>query len=75
MPTPPFSQDRRDWLTEISSLFAKKSKDVAVTTPKTGLNVAFPKACDSVTTISTCNSRDNGSSNDQAVGNRPGRLG
>jgi len=29
MPTPPFSQDRRDWLTEVSGLFASKKKPIA----------------------------------------------
>ncbi len=29
MPTPPFSQDRRDWLSEVSGLFASKKKPVA----------------------------------------------
>jgi hypothetical protein len=72
MPTPPFSQDRRDWLTEISSLFSqKKSKDAS--SQRNKLNLGLPTACDSVTTISTFNSRDDASTKDQAVGNRPRR--
>jgi hypothetical protein len=78
MPTPPFSQDRRDWLTEIFGLFTKKNKgkDTAKSAHPAKLNVALPKGCESVTTISPCNSRDDGASaKDQAMGYRPGRLG
>ena len=70
MPTPPFSQDRRDWLTEISALFAK-GRDLK----KGKLTVGLPKACDSVTTISTFGSRDDVASKDQTMGDRPRRLG
>jgi len=70
MPTPPFSQDRRDWLTEISSLFEKR-KDKSK-----GLNSRIPKGCESVTTISTCNSRDDGASaKDQAMVDGSRRTG
>lgn len=75
MPTPPFCQSRRDILTEISGLFAKKSKtkDTARTPKSIG---TLPKGCESATTISTCNSsHDGASAKDQAMGVRPGRLG
>jgi hypothetical protein len=73
MPTPPFSQNRRDWLQEISGLFAKKSKE---TTSRAGiLTVANPKAFESVTTICTVNSKDDASAKDQAMADRPRRLG
>jgi hypothetical protein len=67
MPTPPFSQDRRDWLTEISSLFSQKKKSTGTSTTNHRLDNRISGACDSVTTISTFNSRDNGSSKDQAM--------
>ena len=64
MPTPPFSQDRRDWLFE-------KRKDKSK-----GLDSRIPKACESVTTISTCNSRDDGASaKDQAMVDGSRRTG
>jgi hypothetical protein len=81
MPTPPFSQDRRDWLTEISGLFttkktgSKESNATKATSSRAKLNVALPKAFDSVTTISTFGSIDHGSAKDQAMGDRPRRLG
>jgi hypothetical protein len=80
MPTPPFSQDRRDWLTEISGLFGAKKKNQTAnkevkTISKNRLDVKIPKACDSVTTISTFASGDHGPAKDQAMGDRPGRLG
>lgn len=65
MPTPPFSQDRRDWLEEVFGLIARKSKS---NTPSL-LKFAVPE---SVTTISV----DHGApAKDKAVVDGPGRSG
>jgi hypothetical protein len=60
MPTPPFSQNRRDWLDEVLGLIVRKPKKSTVefTIPVPNLLI------------------DNGASaKNQAVVNRPGRAG
>lgn len=72
MPTPPFSQDRRDWLSEISGLFShQKSKSLKQTNSSStiNLNIGTPKAFDAVSTTS----QDDASAKDQAMAYRPGR--
>jgi len=62
MPTPPFSQDRRDWLSEISGLFsARKAKNAS--TLNRNLSYDMPKAFDSTSTLS----RDDGPTNRAAM--------
>ena len=78
MPTPPFSQDRRDWLSEISGLFSlQKTKNTgspAKWTSPPAVNILFgvPKAGDSASTLSF---RDDASAKDQAVAHGPRRSG
>ena len=65
MPTPPFSQDRRDWLEEVFGLVARRSKS---STP-TPLKFTVPE---SVTTILV----DHGApAKDKAVVDGPERSG
>jgi hypothetical protein len=53
MPTPPFSQHRRDWLSEVCTIFSKKpqneqQKPKSPHVPNTTIAITLPKACDSV---------------------------
>ena len=63
MPTPPFSQDRRDWLDEVFGLIARKRKS---STP-TALKFPVPE---SVVTILV---DDGASAKDKAVVDAAGR--
>jgi hypothetical protein len=74
MPTPPFSQDRRDWLSEISGLFSqRKTKDIksTVSTSPVNLRLGASKAFDSTSTFSL---NDDASTKDQAMAHGPGRA-
>ena len=74
MPTPPFSQDRRDWLSEISGLFSqRKTKDIKSTASTSTVDLRFgaPKALDSTSTFSV---KDDASTKDQAMAHGPGRA-
>jgi hypothetical protein len=77
MPTPPFSQDRRAWLSEISGLFSssqRKTKDISTTRSISTVDLKFgkPKAHDSASTISC---QDGASAKDQAMAYGSGRVG
>jgi hypothetical protein len=52
MPTPPFSQHRRDWLSEVCTIFTRKpqnqQKIKETHVPNTTIRTTLLNACDSV---------------------------
>ena len=69
MPTPPFSQHRRDWLEEVSGLFSKKSTRKDKNVNASIVNIRDSYAKDLVDDGASIRS----STKDQAVVDGPGR--